>query len=1661
MKKRKKITSALVLGGLAAAVPHAEAQQINTSLPLTSIGSYLMWEVGDQTMNLDVGATGHVQLDLYSPKLDQSDYRSKTYFGDEQYDDNRSNVTTTFTLRGADGKVVAQRTFKPGQHDWETFLNQELPAGSYRLSAVTTGNGKNTFALRLTGRSASIRADHLTVNVHSAEWMPVVNVKTDGPGYSLRMYDGDGPRELEARLRYADGRLVALPISATTEWVDLPLPEEAGSFVVETRQPKGAKQYSNSVGFSLQRAQQTVPLTLTQVDETGRLEVTAELLLPTGNRPTNVDVSVNSQAINVDGSWNNRVEAGDYTVEPQPVPGAEVTSSPKTVTVSKDGSAHVHVQVRPEMAIDLQADKVQLCVGDVVGFVGTASTAYTGALPYNLKLSGTGLELRGQLETDGEITAGAGAELRAEAVATEPGTHRVLLQSAMWNQEVVRTIEVLPQTTALQVRREVPSNLEPGQETTVRVLLTNTGAEEAQYNLKEEALGLTFLDGDEFSGTLQAGETREINYRVRAGQSGEATVNGAVTSGVCAVPQGVTSRITVDAPRVVHNAQRSSEVLLPFTAPRQAESLVVSHRVPEGARYVPGSARLGVTPIADPKVGGSGLLYWDIETVGLKANGNDGPLQGQVTYDLAHSDALPALERASLVAHYRGDRYEVLEGQFSRSDFQRAGTLEAQAESGRENAGAVKLPLEGTVYRTVDKVTVVVEVPQGASTALTVNGQPVDAAHVASETQDGIRGVQRLTYMGVPISAGENIIEAGGSFVKVAMAGATREIKLEPLQVVADGSSPIRVRINALDEFGNGTSQRHVTVRPNLEPYAPDASAEHGYQVELVDGVGILELRPQNVPSQLIVEADLGGHTIRESVQLLADNQTFGVGVVSATLGFGAGAQNILKDLKTYTTARAYFEGALAGGKLFVALDANAADIEARLNGNKSNAQLLAETGFGKSMLNDRDVFERYSKAGDASIQSSPLKSDDPIAVVYDHSAFQASYQRTNPPISVLPLGETFTTATLKTKANPELSAFVAALPSDRIKKTVELNGTRILHLDQADILEGSESLELVYYKAGKETHRQRLVNLVDYTIDHRAGVVTFVRDVTRLTPNFEDVKVQASYRLDSAAAMAYKNRKLAYGAQAVMSGTDWSAGVAAANMPNVHGNMLTAGARGKYDNGKGITADARVAYATGDALVIDPNDPNAQIVGKSSGVSAFVEARAKLNERSEKLVDTLTLQALYQQEGYKGLGAGTPGLTASAAYRAVITEQLSAEVGAEHRTSADLKNVTKGSGSARAMADYHMGQFSAGGGARYRWGEKSGLAAVGRLGYNGNPLSASVEHEQRVMGDINTVTTLGAGYRVNNATTLRLRDVYTWNGDNAGHRASLGLDSRHGNTNYSVGYELPTASGDGNRARFGVSTNVPLGENLSAGLRGDASYGIAKKDLNASAGADLHYRAERYTATVGGDVAYRLAEAQDAEIRTAVRGGVSGSLTDDLTVSADALAEFKGKDNGQRATLSYAYRGDTISSLGYARLKNGTLAGGKDKSEFTTGVSAEYRQPNWAVRVGNDTYMQLQDKNSFSGHAYVGGNYYLNDRFGVGAWGRGFYQPAAQGNDKVLLGYGLEGNARVLPGTWLSAGYNFAGFNNLPSASTYTKKGPYVRLDMTLDEMALGAKKQ
>ncbi|OLV19012.1 DUF11 domain-containing protein [Deinococcus marmoris] len=1598
---------ALTLSALLAVGAGANAMEpgteISTSLPLTSVGDALSWTVGDQNLTLDVPVGGVVRLELYSPRLDQSDYRSDSYYGDEQYDGNAAQVSTTFSVLDAGGKVVVTRTFTPGKHGWETLLDQNLPTGKYTLRAVTQGNGKNTFAIRLAGVSAAVSADRLTVNVHSQNWVPAINITTDGGAYALKMYDGDGPDELEARvIDAATGYATPLPISRNLGEVELPLPARAGNYVIELRQPATAKQYSNAVGFSLMRAGVPTPIALSVVDQTGLLRVTAELVLPGGSQSTVAEVQVGDQTLTVDGRSEGRVAAGSYPISASAVAGAQVSVSP-SVTVPRGGVAEARVEVRPQVALTLESDKPEVCVGDTVTLTARAATAYGGELPLDLRLDTAGLTVDGLSSLTGTFSAAKPGELRVTGTATRPGPLTFSATFAPWNQSQSVGVNVRPDSTPLQLSRPPLADTLPGQETTVTLTLRNTADVAVPYTLTDiPGAGLEALDPATFSGELAGGESRTLSYRVRVVEAGTFSLNATLDTPACPRPQTVTGQliaaqpvpapapapvVTPPTPQPAPAVSRTSVVSLPFDAPAQAREIVIAHAIPEGASFVAGSSRLDGQPIADPRRGASGTLYWT-----LPGSQNNTVMRGSITYTLAHAGALPELPAPALLARYGGERSEVLQGRVDAGDLATAAALSAP-EQLSENAGAVKLPLAGSDVRIRDRISVVVELPVGTQSDLSVNGTVIGADRIGQTTEDGPRGVTRLTYVGVPLNIGPNVLTFAGQSVTVNRVGPTAKIEVLPESLIADGSTPLRLKVRVLDAFGRLSSQSSVTLRSSLEPRTPDAnSTEADYQLRLTDGEGVLELQPQASPTILKLDLLQGANITRQTFAVTPGAGRVGVGMVSATLGLD-GTLNLNEDLKVQ--ARASYEGPLAGGKIYLAADKD-------------------------GLPTERDTLKRYSLFGDSSVESVPLQGSGPVAVEYDHPAFHAQYRRAALPIDVLPVGEQFTALSANTKGNPLVSGFVALVPEARVKdERVTPENTRILRLKNGDISPGSETLEVVTLEqtTGKELGRVRLLPNLDYQLDRSTGIVTLTRALDRVDGLLNDVVVLASYRLEN----ENSQRKLAYGAQAGYAGKNYSVGVAAVSLDSV----VTFGARARYANGD-TRADGLLAY--------------------SGGMQASLDANTRLGG-SGLSGGNLGFKVRYQSAGYAGLTAFAPGLTVGGSYDAKVTSNVRALVDGKYHRTPTATDITQG-GSVSARAEVALSPFSVGGGLKVGFGDQQGLSAIASAGYHRAPLDVDVVHTQSlsssgVGGVQKAETNIGVRYRIGKVT-LGITDKVTWG---VGQTAALTLDSTLGRTNYAVAYDLPTAGGQGNRARFGVTTTLPLNARTGLGLRGSAVYDIASSKTELGAGADLNYKSDTVSATAGTDLILN-----DKGFGVVIRAGVAGQLTPKLTLSADSLAEFGAGKGGLRAAVGYAYRNSAFNSLGTLRYVNGSLAG--NKPELSGNLSAEYRQPVWAVRGGVDTRTLLNDPGSFTAQAALGGTAYIGERFGMGAWGRVLTQPST---GTTQAGYGLEASVRALPGTWLTAGYNLAGFEGI--GNQYTKKGAYVRLDLTLDETVGGRK--
>lgn len=1172
---------------------------------------------------------------------------------------------------------------------------------------------------------------------------------------------------------------------------------------------------------------------------------------------------------------------------------------------------------------------------------------------------------------------------------------------------------VRPATAPLiELDRDPLGDVTVGELLTVVLRLHNTCLLPASYRLSDDPGALlTAHEPSAFVGTLAPGESRELHYQasvnpgtegqtdeLRASLSSDCSAAGSEqqpgTRQTAAAPVRVvrpaaqrplavrrsTVRVTVSAPDAAQSGQAPimqaptiktlpSVDAPPFNAPPlDAQALLVAQRPPEGSVYQRGSSSLNGAALPDPLIGPSGTLYWTLSARGI------------LSYDVGHGGALAALPRAALLALYPQGREQLFSGEFDPSDRAAARPLTFTGQPA-ENSGQIRLPPQGAVYRDRDQVTVVVEGPLGEALGLRINGTEVPDTLIGKRVDDPNTGLQRLEYVGVRLQVGENVLASGKDQVTLTLAGTTQKVQVLPEQTVADGVTPIRLRLRALDERGVSTGLQFLTLRSSPEPLTPDANPrETGFQLRLIGGEGVLLLPPQAAPVQVSIESDLGnGHPQRSTLDLTPGAARVGVGLLSVTLGASE------TGTPQFTaTARASLETPLGGGRLIVAADT------AGLPGSR-----------------DLPSSQGYSAYGDRSREQLPLQGQDPVAFQYDHPGFTAQYRQAPLPIQTVTVPGAPTALSVVTRTPVQVSAFGALVALSTREDLLTPDGTRLLRLNRQNIAPDSETVDIVTSDplSGLLTPR-RLTRGSDYALDALSGLLTLAAPLSRLDAQLRDVRVRVAYRLAGTG-----ERVPAYGAEvrgsALLGNGTLSASAAIVRLPG----SLTTAARLGYDS-QPFQVSVLAAYSQG--LLLD------------------VTARASLGGA------TASFGVHRQEAGYAGLNAGGIGTYASAALSIPLTEALKASASTEYQGTPD--GAAGRSGSVAGGLEYSQRPFTVSAGLRATLGDAPGLSATARFGYHAAPLDLDLTHAQPLSGDVGPLSTLSVRVQLPGGVALVAQDQLTWG---LGDRASLGLESRLGAANYALSYELPGEGGAGNRARFGADTLLALGERLSLNLSGAYLYGLGTSSAELNASGTLRYQSE--TASASGSADFSLA---GGILRTVLRGGAALTLNEKLNLSADALSEF-GPTRGDRFSVGAALRDGPWQALGSLRYGSGSLANGVPA--LTAQADVEYHLPGFALRAGLAARQRLDDPLSLTVQPSLSGTGYLTSRFGLGGHLRASLQP---GSGTALVGAGLEGSFRALPGTWVSLGYNLMGFDSVTSA--ITRAGPYLRLDITLDEAAL-----
>lgn len=278
--------------------------QARTDLKGIVPGDALGWEIQELRASVVVSKPTILNLQIYSPGFDPSDYRralkGQEELGDERYDKGRGPMLAEFVLI-RDGKVLAQENFSLEPHRWVLFFRGPVEPGVYLLKSRLAGLGKNAFRYLIqtsvpeaaellidpTLQLYDVRSYQVTnplsvATIRGRDWLEpfVLNVSPEVLPLRVGFYDEDGAKEMEGRVRLPDGKSETRAVSGDRSWAYYDI-RQPGVITFGFRQSKTATQYSNTIGFRVDACMEVErnafrvvsPRTITAsvVDSEGRL----------------------------------------------------------------------------------------------------------------------------------------------------------------------------------------------------------------------------------------------------------------------------------------------------------------------------------------------------------------------------------------------------------------------------------------------------------------------------------------------------------------------------------------------------------------------------------------------------------------------------------------------------------------------------------------------------------------------------------------------------------------------------------------------------------------------------------------------------------------------------------------------------------------------------------------------------------------------------------------------------------------------------------------------------------------------------------------------------------------------------------------------------------------------------------------------------------------------------------------------------------------------------------------------------------------------------------------------------------------------------------------------------------------------------------------------
>ena len=1181
------------------------------------------------------------------------------------------------------------------------------------------------------------------------------------------------------------------------------------------------------------------------------------------------------------------------------------------------------------------------------------------------------------------------------------------------------------------------------------------------------------------AGSVQAGQPLTASIGVKAIRSvSNATVRASLEPN-CNIAD--TSKLSIARAPLPAQTRESQVVVLGKVDQVLGgnSSVILSDRIPANASYIKGSSRLltnpsfnvtqyasdAGTPFSDPYVSGD-RLFWVIPAKAYQAalaklnrKSNVAMSLAQVggvyglTYRLSHTGALVMPT----------DRVGVL-----------------LLSPGKPGVGVSALDPSSAIGKTCGEC--VVRVLQGDPTTL------LPALNAA------------IPLAGAPSSSNDRPIGGEATILKVSVINPQTD----------NGMSAI-VLVEAFDANGLAASDSYATLELNVDPITPDAEPGiSGYQVRLVGGVGRVQLsglsqQPGN--NNPITEVQVEAR-VTNSNGTISSSRNFKVSELSVAsrdpltpnttdtqaparpflLVGNIGAQGDLGipsgDFSISGGLRAFARGEIATGvTLTAAINLQVKDyVDANENGRKDPSEQGSGFSFDGNLLPPANPYDttRFPLLGDSSTSGSDVRSSDSFYFKLESGSSYLMYGQFTPGFTgiLTNYSPNFNGFQGQYRGGGiNLNAFATNRPNANKFFSLQGDGTRLYYVVDSnstpyktEVFESSERVVIAVYDrtsctfspAGKlmvgsctvRLSQKVLERNTDYSIDYKTGRIELRKSLNASDSNGNPQFVEVDF------ARSKADLNWQFGVQAGLN----------AGAFNLTGTAI-------------LLKPAAVSpgFLFGVGANFSAGGFDLGLEGTSSGGAFGLGAQVNYTSGG------FNFRARFQDLAIGYLDPARNGLTATAGRNLNIDASLGDpngfSVNANITHTQNYENAGPGAnntfglnarnnfGSGLALS---LGAYATLNPALNNFDMFATLGAEVPLG----ALKLTLLHKQFLIGKTNSSTEVGLELPLSENFSLRFSDTLTY-GDSIRMQLNFGvrgtftnqelirtitgnnalIPDAFGQTNITASYALDTANGQSGQAAVGIDTDIPLGNNFSAQLGGQATFGSTS--ANSSYGGTVGLRYDDTNTKANASVG--LSVNGDGSLKQIYQVGVLAQISPNFVIfpnleyAVDPAVWAKTPNatyaDGGKFGIALALRADQFSLIGNNFGKFGIYRSAADASDYIEGLFvASYESSEVLFLRGNLNYRYEFSTPSlpsvFTVQLGAGFTYFLTDFIGVGANA----QLAWQTSGAVSYAFGVEASLKPLTNLLFTVGYNFSGTNFFGS-----NQGIYFRLDWKFDERLFG----